>query len=831
MQTSERNDGIVAQVAAAVLDGTPVDWASAESESDRAARPLIKHLKALATLADIHRIVHPTLSAAAAAAGPAAAPLETWGHLRILEPIGRGSFGEVYRAWDDRLDREVALKLLPASPSQGDGSTSAVIQEGRLLARVRHPSVVTIYGAEQIGDRIGLWMELVRGQTLEQLLAQGTVFSATKAVEIGLELCRAVSAVHGAGLLHRDIKAHNVTRADDGRVALMDFGTGRELDDSSTSDLAGTPLYLAPEVLRGQAATVLSDVYSLGVLLYHLVTRDYPVKGRTVRDLRLAHERGERTDVRSARPDVSPKLARIIERAIDPRPEHRYGSATALAADLEAIGRRSRARLWLAGSAAAATVLAITGFWATWGGWFGADRSAADIGAPSTAPVIAVLPFKNLSAEPDSDYFVDGLTDEMIRNLSVIDGLAVRSSTSSFAFKNKPRNTREVGEQLNANLVLEGSVLRSGTQLRINAQLVRAADDVPLWSGRFDRELKDIFAIQDEISRSIVNELRLKLGRGQRRYDTNVETYELYLRARALADRRSVPTSENAAELFEQAIARDSAFAPAYAGLANAYAWMPMLRYQGISFERARSIMRSAAVKALELDPLLAEAHAAMGVVYSSEFDWPNAEKSFRRAIDLNPSLTHIYTSYSISTLRPLGRIEEAEHLIQVALQNDPLSPYALREIGHLQFTVGRYAEAIDTLQRVRAIEPDLPFVESYLARALMFAGRLAEAIPLLENPQNPHIDELQRTYLAHAYVMAGRYADAEKLAAEHKGYPYRTAVIYVALGDKDRAFEALEQMVVDEPQRLGLVLTFPELALLRGDARLAALRRRIGLP
>ena len=246
----------------------------------------------------------------------------------LVERIGRGAFGEVYRAWDTRLDREVALKFLPPAPPAT--AASAIIHEGRLLARVRHPNVVTIHGAEHIADQIGLWMEFVRGHTLEQILEQRKVVSAAEAVGIGLELCRAVSAVHGAGLLHRDIKAHNVMRAEDGRIVLMDFGTGRELDDDASSDLAGTPLYLAPEVLQGQGPPSERHLQPRRPALppcHRLVSG----AARTVREIRSAHERGERTAVQAARPDVPPKLARIIERAIDPRPERRYESADALA--------------------------------------------------------------------------------------------------------------------------------------------------------------------------------------------------------------------------------------------------------------------------------------------------------------------------------------------------------------------------------------------------------------------------------------------------------------------------------------------------------------------
>ena len=268
------------------------------------------------------------------------------------------------------------------------------------------------------------------------------------------------------------------------------------------------------------------------------------------------------------------------------------------------------------------------------------------------APVIAVVPFSNLSVEPESEYFVDGLTDEIIRNLAVIDGLEVRSRTSSFTFKNKPRNTRDVGAALQASLVLEGSVLRQGHKLRINAQLVRVADDVPLWSGRFDRELKDVFAIQDEISRSIVNELRLKLGRGQRRYSTTIEAYDLFLKARVLEARRG-DGIRRALDLFGEVLKVDPTFVPAYAGFANATAENSFA--EDIPQDQPGSVLRVAALRAIALDPLLAEAQAAMGHVHACAGEWPEAERSFRRALELNPSLTTTYTDFVLSTLLSRG--------------------------------------------------------------------------------------------------------------------------------------------------------------------------------
>jgi eukaryotic-like serine/threonine-protein kinase len=844
------SDRLLDDLADAILDGTPIDWAAAESSPEGTAQPLLGQLKVLAEVAELHRSTPPSASSRSSVppSGSEAAVADGrahWGHLRIVERIGRGAFGEVYRAWDTRLDREVALKLLPAGAASGDGVLSPIIQEGRLLARVRHPNVVTIYGAEQIDDQIGLWMEFVAGRTLEQVLAQEKVVSPAEAVEVGLELCRAVSAVHAAGLLHRDIKTQNVLRAEDGRIVLMDFGTGRELHDEASPDLAGTPLYLAPEVLAGQQATVRSDIYSLGVLLYHLVTGGYPVHARTVREIRRAHERGERIAVQAARRAVPAKLARVIERAVDPRPERRYQSADALAADLAALQPRPRiVRLAYAAGAAVASIVVVGVGWevagrqvgssrtpsALLGGFAGSNPVGAVNVSPAERPIIAVLPLQNLSAEPDSDYFVDGLTDEIIRNLAVIKGLEVRSRTSSFAFKGKPRNLREVGQQLGVNLVVEGSIMRSGSRLRINAQLIQIAGDVPLWAERFDRELEDVFAIQDEISRAIVNKLRLTLGTGQRRYDTDVETYELYLRARAEIDRRDIGGgTRRAAERFEQVIARDAAFAPAYAGLASAYAWMSMNPYPGqggATAEDAHAVLRPAAIKALQLDPLLAEAHAAMGWVHAREFEWESAQKSFRRAIELAPGLTQIYTQYSFATLRPLGSLGEAERLLQTALRNDPLSLDALRELGHVQFEQGRYEDAVRTFQRVHAIDPAFLPRTGHFARALMWSGRLSEALALLEGA-GPGGQQ----FLAQAYVLAGRRPDAERLAAANRGYPFREAIIHAALGNRDRSFEALERMRVSEPQRLPIVLVQPEMAGLRGDPRFETLRRKLKLP
>jgi TolB-like protein/predicted Zn-dependent protease len=423
---------------------------------------------------------------------------------------------------------------------------------------------------------------------------------------------------------------------------------------------------------------------------------------------------------------------------------------------------------------------------------------------------------------------VDGLTDEIIRNLSVIDGLEVRSRTSSFVYKDKPRNAAEIGQHLSANLLVEGSVLRTENRLRINAQLVRVAGDTPIWSGRFDRELKDVFAIQDEISRSIVNELRLKLGRGQRRYNTNVEAYELYLKARAHLG-SGPKEAQSARALFEQVVAKDSAFAPAYAGIAEAWATMST-NYAGVSSEEAFAPMRSAAERALQLDPLLAEAHAAMGVVLAREREWARSEEAFRRAIQLNPNLSSVYVWFVGSRLMAEGRVAEALASLRIARKLDPLSFNVQGATAFVQISAGQYEDAIKNARMVVTADSQPDFRQAVdrqiLARALFQHGDRDEALRILEQ-----LGPGSHNFRGYAYGIMGRRAEAEALAARHAGFPARLALIYAGLGDTDRVFQSLETMAADRDPRVGVYLTYPELALIRDDPRLPVFRRKLGFP
>ena len=433
---------------------------------------------------------------------------------------------------------------------------------------------------------------------------------------------------------------------------------------------------------------------------------------------------------------------------------------------------------------------------------------------------IAVLPLQNLSPYTADEYYSDGLTSEIIRELSVIEGLTVRSQTSSFAFKGKPRAIREVGKQLDADYILEGSVLRSGRELRISVRLVRVRDDFPMWSGKFDRDVSQALAIQQELSRGIVNSLRLTLGRGRRKYETSADAYDLYLRARALQVSLPWNGADESIGPLEQAVAADRSFAPAHAALAAAYgARSNQFRNHGGDDVRK---MQAAAEEAIRLDPLLAEAHDAVGMLHARHARWDDADKSFRRAIELDTNRSTTYVHLAKYLLWPLGRLQQALRQLRIAEALDPLSPQVQFDLGWMLLALGRYREAAAYCEKV---PPLYTARATCIGRALFGQGKTEEAIRVLRESGASH----DRANLGYVYARVGRREDAERLSIDLS--PFQQAVIYAGLGNKERTLQALDRMSVVGPVRMGLILTLPELALVRDDHRLADLRRKVGLP
>jgi len=473
-----------------------------------------------------------------------------------------------------------------------------------------------------------------------------------------------------------------------------------------------------------------------------------------------------------------------------------------------------RQRAWLSSAIVGGAILLGAFGWWTW-----------RFKSPVT---IAVLPFENLNQDRAEDYLADGLTDELIRTLSSYDHLAVRSRTSSFALKGKPLNVREASRQLSVDYVVEGSVLRAGDTLRINAQLIRAKDDFSVWSGRFERNVANILIVQEGISRAITSGLPIKLGSSRKRADVNPEAYDLYLRGRAAGLQDSIG-------FYQEAIAKDPSFALPYAAMASAYAYKTGSANADPLGDLPK--MRAAAEKALELDPLLAEAHGAMGMALARDASWVKAEQNFRRAIQLNPSRSEGYGDYSVYVLMQQGRIREALAEMRLAEKSDPLSPEVRSELAYVLMSSHLYDEAADQCERLPEDchcwpAPRESVRYECLGRARIGQGRLQEGREILAAgvAKGVPISAPLRAYLAYADGLLGRHAEAQSIIDQDWRNPYHQVLGYIGIGDKGRAIEAMRKMAPWGPVRVGLALAVPELDSIRDDPRIRALRKEVGL-
>ena len=851
----------VGELANAILDGMPIDWATVESSVHAPGHVLIDQLKVLAAVADVHRRPPPSPpSRASEASGPADAPMEApeyWGHLRVLEQIGRGAFGHVYRAWDTRLEREVALKLLPASTASSDSRATSILEEGRLLARVQHPNVVTIYGAEQIGTRIALWMELVRGRTLQQMLQQGKSFTPAEVVSIGTELCQAIQAVHAAGLLHRDIKPHNVMLADDGRIVLMDFGTGRELGDSSATALAGTPLYLAPELLSGMDPTVQSDIYSLGVLLYHLLTRSYPVQAQSLRHLCLAHHYRERSELRTKRRDVSLRLSRIIDRAASPRPEDRYQTAQSLANELAALkGDPGFVSLTSGLSVAAALVLVMLVVWqihglqtadesspivATSSVPSDADRKPARPGMspaatnPSTSlRSIAVLPFRPLVATEEDERLQFGLTEAVINQLSRIKTLRVEPLARVRRFGGMNQDPLEAGRALGVEAVVQGHFQLTDSGVRVRSQLLRTVDGAALVTDQWEEPFRNILDAQSQLADSLAQALEPMLGPVDRarirRQDTrSPEAFRHYLFGRYHMEVRSAERMLQAEREFREALKLDSQYARAHAALSLSLthtAWLG--RRRGID---VMGPAKDAAMKALAIDDSVALAHTALAYVHECfEYDHALSQAAHLRAMELDDQDLWVLRAYG-SFLMRRDAFDEAIEVIRRALELDPVSPLSNRHYAMMLYSARRYDECVAISHRTLTIDPnDTSLSYKWLAKCLEQQGKHAEAVDAYEKGRaaqgKPGLaDRLRRIYAAQGWHAYWR----ERLQLVGAQDDAALAPALVRLGNLQEAINTLERAYDSRAPWIGFI-NQPEWDALLPDPRFQALRLRLGL-
>jgi TolB-like protein/tetratricopeptide (TPR) repeat protein len=762
------DDALVMQLASAIVDATGPDWAAAESTAANAdVRRLIRELRVVAALAAVH------CDSPAPPGDPAAeAPSDTlskWGPLLLRGTIGQGHFGTVYLAWDDALERQVALKLLRGTARAGE-----IIQEGRLLARVRHPNVVTVYGVDRHDGVVGLWMEFVDGLTLARVVATHGPLNPREAALVGVDLCRAVAAVHKAGLVHRDIKAHNVMRDGSGRIVLMDFGAGElRTERSGAGPAAGTPLYLAPELFDGAPATIASDLYSMGVLLFHLVTKRYPVEGATVEAIAAAHARRERHHLGDLLADVPDSFSTIVERALDRDPARRYRSCDEMQRDLMDAAQQ-----------------------------YGPPQVAA--GAPDRsgrAASVAVLPFANLGPDKDVEYLSSGLADELLTGLGKVPGLRLASRTSAAHAAHEETDIRRLCRRLGVDAVIEGTVRKSGDQVRITAQLVSGVDGCHLWSDGYDRDVRDVFAVVDDIARSVVDRMKVSLAEVLRRplidrHTENARAYEYYLKGRFYWTRRYHGGLVAALDHFKKAIEEDAGYALAFAGLADAYAFIGIYAVQRPRLALAQAI--AAAERALALDPALPEAHTSLAFIkMGNDWDLAGAAQEFARALELDPQLavTRIYYSWLLVLQ---GDAASAMVQVRAAQETEPLSPLVNAGAGHTLYLARRYDEAIAACEKSLEIDPNFILGTHVIGMCRALQGRLAEAVDFGERAVSMSgRAPFYLGVLGHYHARRGALEqvqailhELDEMAATRYVPPHCQTFIHAGLNDLERAFE-----------------------------------------
>ena len=762
-------------------------------------------------------------------------PGETVARYSIVRAIGRGGMGVIYLASDPRLNRSVALKLLPAHLSVDTNARRRFEEEARAASLLDHPNIATVYEVDETGDgQLFIAMAYYEGETLRDKLERGPL-AITDVVTLAAQIADGLKAAHAAGLVHRDIKPGNVIVTPQGVAKIVDFGIARIATDdiTHTSATAGTVAYMSPEQTHGAPPHPRMDVWSFGVMLYEMLTGARPFRGDRDEVVIFAIRNDEPESIEQLRArGVPAELIQIAQRCLRKNPAERYQDAGAIVTDLRKLHeppvKRSRWRLRRHVVAAIAT-LAVLSAGAAWfrNNQGSTRRSAAVIQS------IAVLPFENQLNAPDNDHFSAGLADELITALGAIPGLKVAGRTSTFALYAKSMDVRAIADRLHVATILEGSVRRDAARLRISARLVQTSDNAVLWSEAFDVPMRDVFTVQEQIAHSIADALNVHLTSRVAssplvaRPTADLEAYDLYLRGRHVRTRPTRDRLEQALAYYRGAIERDPNFAAAYAGLAETYVNLANFGY--VTTAEGFGNANIAAERALKLNPRLAEAYTSHGYVLASRRAFDSAEAEFRRALDLNPNFALGRHYYSL-LLAMLGRTDEALEQNRRAREIDPLLAPAAAEYGIILCQRGELTAADTELSRVLALEPNFALTLYWLGAVRAAEGHNAEAEQLLEqaaraSPDYPGV----LGSLAYVYARAGRPHAADSIVAglQERASDDRSranlAFAYAALGRRDTAFALLRQSEWDVPSMIGLRAD-PLLRSLRSDPRYAML-------
>jgi serine/threonine protein kinase/TolB-like protein/Tfp pilus assembly protein PilF len=779
-------------------------------------------------------------------------------HYRILQKLGGGGMGVVYKAQDTRLGRHVALKFLPQEMAQDEQSLERFKREARAASTLNHPHICTIHDFGEYEGGPFIVMEVLEGSTLKHRIS-GKPLPSEMVIELGIHIAEALEAAHARGILHRDIKPANIFVTDRGEAKLLDFGLAK-LDGASAEALAsrelptatadtigardltqpgtlmGTAPYMSPEQIRGESSDVRSDIFSLGAVLYEMATGHPAFSAETTAQIREAVLTREPLSLRKLNPRVPGAVERVITKALKKRPPERYQHATELRADLirvqGEIRRRWRRQVVLVGLPLLA-LLAVLG-WRL--GWF---RPGLHVGQIQS---LAVLPMANLSADPSQDYFADGMTEQLTTDLGQISALRVISRTSAMHYKGTDKKLPEIARELDVDAVIEGSVERVGNQVRITAQLIEAPTDRHLWANSYERDLRDVLRLQDDVAQAIAEQVKVKLTPQEQIHLTsarpvNPDAQDAYLRGRSYWNRRTIEAVGKSCEYFQVAVDKDPNYAVAYAGLADCYNILGYYHSRP-SVETLR-LGKAAAQKALQVDGGLAEAHASLAFAMQYyDFDWSGAEKEYKRAIELNPNYATAHHWFSLC-LSEVGRFNEALIKIRRAQELDPLSPIISNTIAAVYYRSRQYDQGIEQLHRLLDVDPNFVVAHSLLGQHYRQKRMYDAAITEFQTARKLDPSDLSVPLeIAAAHALAGRRGEAQRILQEVKDMsmkkyvsPFDVGALYACLGEKDLAFEWMQRALHDRDRTMTALGFDPRLDTLRSDPRFADLLRRIGFP